>query len=63
MSRTSFAQAKCGYVDLHAGVSDFCLGKMGVCRLKAVMGYRESRRCSRDTYPESYITRYTSIRR
>ena len=26
-------------------------------------GCRESRRCSRDTYPESYITMYTSIRR
>ena len=26
-------------------------------------GYPESRRCSRDTYPESYITKYTSIRR
>ena len=26
-------------------------------------GYRESRRCSGDTYPESYITKYTSIRR
>jgi len=26
-------------------------------------GYRESRRCSRDTYPEKYITKYTSIRR
>ena len=26
-------------------------------------GYRESRRCSRDTYPESYITKYTSTRR
>ena len=25
-------------------------------------GCRESRRCPRDTYPESYITRYTSIR-
>ena len=25
-------------------------------------GCRESRRCSRDTYPESYITKYTSIR-
>ena len=24
-------------------------------------GYHESRRCSRDTYPESYITKYTSI--
>jgi len=26
-------------------------------------GYHESRRCSRDTYPESYIIKYTSIRR
>jgi len=26
-------------------------------------GYHESRRCSRDTYPESDITKYTSIRR
>jgi len=26
-------------------------------------GCRESRTCSRDTYPESYITKYTSIRR
>ena len=26
-------------------------------------GYHESRRCSKDTYPESYITKYTSIRR
>ena len=26
-------------------------------------GYREGRRYSRDTYPESYITNYTSIRR
>ena len=26
-------------------------------------GYHESRRCSRHTYPESYITKYTSIRR
>ena len=26
-------------------------------------GCRESRRCSRDTYPESYITKYTSIQR
>ena len=24
-------------------------------------GCRESRKCSRDTYPESYITNYTSI--
>jgi len=26
-------------------------------------GYHESRICSRDSYPESYITKYTSIRR
>ena len=26
-------------------------------------GYHERRRCSRDTYPESCITKYTSIRR
>ena len=26
-------------------------------------GYYEGRRCSRDTYPESYVTKYTSIRR
>jgi len=26
-------------------------------------GCRESRRCPRDTYPVSYITKYTSIRR
>ena len=26
-------------------------------------GYLESRRCSRDTYPESYIIKYTGIRR
>ena len=26
-------------------------------------GYRASRRCSRDTYLESYITKYTNIRR
>ena len=25
-------------------------------------GYHESRRCSRDTYPESYITKYTKIK-
>ena len=25
--------------------------------------YHESRRCSRDTYPESYAAKYTSIRR
>ena len=24
-------------------------------------GFRESRRCSRDTYPESYITKYTLV--
>ena len=32
-------------------------------RLGVGQGYREGRRCWRDTYPESYITHYTSIRR
>ena len=31
--------------------------------LSPVEGYHESRRCSRDTYPESCITKYTGIRR
>ena len=26
-------------------------------------GYHKSKRCSRDTYPESYVIKYTSIRR
>ena len=29
----------------------------------ALEGYHESRKFSRDTYPESYITKYTSIRK
>jgi hypothetical protein len=33
-------------------------------RLKVLWeGYRKGRRCSRDTYSESYITKYASIRR
>ena len=32
-------------------------------RLRDGERYRESRRCSRDAYPESNITKYTSIRR
>jgi len=36
---------------------------LGVERGGLREGYHESRRCSRDTYPESYITKYTSIRR
>ena len=32
-------------------------------RLRVGEGCRESRRCSRDTYPESYFTKYTSIQR
>ena len=31
--------------------------------LSVVARYHESRRCSRDTYPESHITKYTGIRR
>ena len=34
----------------------------GLC-FRVYEGYHESRGCSRDTYPESYITKYTSIRR
>ena len=41
--------------------------KSRVERLKAKWnlweGFRESSRCSRDTYPESYITEHTSIQR
>ena len=44
-------------------------GNLGVIHLQGLIdsglvgstvweGYRESRRCSRDTYPESYITKY-----
>jgi len=33
------------------------------CGLCIWEGCHESRRCSRDTYPESYITKYTGIRR
>ena len=43
------------------------LGKVPLCSISYIERlwevYRESRRCSRDTYPESYITKYTSIRR
>ena len=40
-------------------------GRVSVCEQERLSGlmHRESRRCSRDTYPESYITKYTSIRR
>ena len=34
-----------------------------VDRLRLWEGFHERRRCSRDTHPESYITKYTSIRR
>ena len=33
------------------------------CRFAFWEGYHESRRCSRDTYPESCIAKYTSMRR
>ena len=37
---------------------------LGTCCFQAIdsgwEGYRESRRCSRDTYPESYIIKHTS---
>jgi len=45
-----------------------CLSSTRVDRLRVGWlngweGYHESRRCSTDTYPESYILKYTSIRR
>ena len=33
----------------------------GVMIDSGLVGYHESRRCSRDTYPESYVTQCTSI--
>jgi len=36
-------------------------GMAGVVKWLLWEGFRESRRCSRDTYPESYITEYTSV--
>jgi len=42
--------------------SSSCLLRASL-RFRSWEGYRESRRCSRDTYPESYITKYTCIRR
>ena len=40
-------------------------GKSRLCRVIESLweGCRESRRCSRDTYPESYITEYLGMRR
>ena len=40
------------YIYIHAGSSDFGTRE----------GCRESRKCSMDTYPESYIIKYTSIK-
>ena len=34
-----------------------------MCTRVKILVYRESRRCARDSYPESYITEYTSVRR
>ena len=46
-------------------LSLFSLSRTGLTARKEALweGYRESRRCFRDTYLESYITKYTSIRR
>ena len=46
---------------MRGGGSRFTIRFAGANRLRE--GHQESRRCSRDTYPESYITKYTSIRR
>ena len=37
--------------------------RVGGIHAVEILHPRESRKCSRDTYPESYITKYTSIRR
>ena len=39
------------------------LASASVLGVAVLEGCCESRRCSRDTYPQSYITKYTSIRR
>ena len=41
----------------------FLVGGGGLASGPLWEGHRESRRCSKDTYPESCITKYTSIRR
>jgi len=58
--RDSRLQARYSYTPRSNGVY-FCPFKTAFNFLRE--GYRKSRRCSRDTYPESYITKCTSIRR
>jgi len=41
----------------------FPIDRLGVGWLNGLGGHHDSRRYSRDNYPESYITKYTSIRR
>jgi len=43
-----------GSTDFHASRDHTLVGPLGE-------GYHESRRCSRDTYPESYITKNTIV--
>ena len=52
-----------GVWGLGFGVWDLRLGVNGLApRARGFWeGYSESRKCSRDTYPESYITKYASI--
>ena len=43
-------------------VSRQSVGRGGGLRIDPPERHHASKRCSRDTYPESYITKYTSIR-
>ena len=45
--------------DSGLGFQENFLDRLRVGWLNGWEGYHESRRCSKDTYPESYITKYT----
>ena len=47
---------------IDSGLIDSGLVDSGLVGSTDWEGCRDSRRCSRDTYPESYITKYTSIK-
>jgi len=59
-----------GFVDFHPKARTRIWSWLSyMCRVRSTavidsgLGYHKSRRCSMDTYPESYIAKYTSIRR
>ena len=52
------------YVLWNAAVANLSLMTLASSKRETLLeGCRESRRCARDTFPESYITKYTSKRR